>query len=331
MKLQIGWPVVMFIILSTSITTTIGKDYAKDWKFFSPSTWSFFGKREVCTHKFINPNFTKLNRDLHERVYGQHLINDVVVKAIQAHVESNVFKKALVLSFHGRTGSGKNFVSQIISESLFTKGMDSKFVHLFIPELHFPHKELIRTYKDQLQNWIRGNISSCPYQLFIFDEMQSLLPELIDVIKPFIDYHNHKIDGVDYRRAIYIFLSSTSGQEIADVALRTFKDGRKRESMTLKDYEGVIRSSSYSQQGTGLWHSKLIDHHLISHFVPFLPLEREHVRKCIQQEMRDQGWPQCTETENEVLNYLSFGPVNYELYAAKGCKNIHEKIYLVKW
>ncbi|XP_071949082.1 torsin-1A-like [Antedon mediterranea] len=328
MKLQKKWPVAMIIILSTTITIN-GKKFAEDWKWFKPLTWSFGGKLEVCTNEFIKPNFAKLKTDLQRRVYGQHLISDVVVKAIQAHVESAFVKKALVLSFHGRTGSGKNFVSQIISESLFTKGMDSKFVHLFLPEFDFPHKRHIETYKDLLRHRIRNYLFFCPSQLFIFDEMQSLLPEIIDTIKPFIDYHN--IDGIDTRRAIFIFLSSTSGQEIANVAIKAVKDGRKRESVTLNEYEDVIEKASYRKKDTGLWHSKLIDHHLISHFVPFLPLEREHVRKCIQQEMREQGWPQCTKTENEVLNYLTFGPEDFPIYAAKGCKNINEKLNLVRY
>jgi pantothenate kinase-related protein Tda10 len=49
-------------------------------------------------------------------------------------------KKPLVMSFHGWTGSGKNYVTKFISESLFEKGLSSKFVHLFVSTLHFPGK-----------------------------------------------------------------------------------------------------------------------------------------------------------------------------------------------
>jgi hypothetical protein len=47
-------------------------------------------------------------------------------------------RKPLVMSFHGWTGSGKNFVSKFVAESLFHQGLASKFVHLFISTLHFP-------------------------------------------------------------------------------------------------------------------------------------------------------------------------------------------------
>ena len=42
------------------------------------------------------------------------------------------------MSFHGWTGSGKNYVTKFITESLFEKGLSSKFVHLFVSTLHFP-------------------------------------------------------------------------------------------------------------------------------------------------------------------------------------------------
>lgn len=35
----------------------------------------------------------------------------------------------------------------------------------------------------------------------------------------------------------------------------------------------------------GLQASDLIDHSLIDHFVPFLPLERSHVEQCIKAEL----------------------------------------------
>jgi len=41
--------------------------------------------------------------------------------------------------------------------------------------------------------------------MFIFDEMDKMHPGLIDTIKPFVDFH-HKLDGVSYRKAIFIFL-----------------------------------------------------------------------------------------------------------------------------
>ena len=69
------------------------------------------------------------------------------MRAVKGHMRNKDPPKALVLSFHGWTGAGKNFVSRIITEHLFREGMDSQFVHLFVATLHFPHESKIETYK----------------------------------------------------------------------------------------------------------------------------------------------------------------------------------------
>lgn len=64
-------------------------------------------------------------------------------------------------------------------------------------------------FQEQLQNWIRGNVSACPSSVFIFDEMDKMHPGVIDAIKPFLDYYE-EVDGVSYRKAIFIFLRSVA-------------------------------------------------------------------------------------------------------------------------
>jgi hypothetical protein len=67
----------------------------------------------------------------------------------------------------------------------------------------------LRLVQDQLQKWIRGNVSACGSSVFIFDEMDKLHPGIIDAIKPFLDYYE-QVDGISYRRAIFIFLRSAN-------------------------------------------------------------------------------------------------------------------------
>ena len=56
-------------------------------------------------------------------------------------------KKPLALSLHGWTGTGKNFVSKIIAESIYKRGLKSNYVHQFVATLHFPHAHSINLYK----------------------------------------------------------------------------------------------------------------------------------------------------------------------------------------
>ncbi|KAG7255265.1 hypothetical protein CRUP_016597 [Coryphaenoides rupestris] len=143
-------------------------------------------------------------------------------------------KKPLVLSFHGWAGTGKNFASKLIADNIYKKGMDSKFVHFFNAELHFPDKGRIETYK----RWITGNVTDCAHSMFIFDEMDKMHPGLIDTIKPFVDHH--KLDGVSYRKAIFIFLGNAGGEIITRTTLEFLKEGETREELKLKDIEVAL-------------------------------------------------------------------------------------------
>lgn len=83
------------------------------------------------------------------QVFGQHLVDDLVLRAVKSHVipGGSSPPKALVLSFHGWTGGGKNFVATLLAESLYLEGMNSRFVHLFSATRHFPDTQKVDVYK----------------------------------------------------------------------------------------------------------------------------------------------------------------------------------------
>lgn len=88
-----------------------------------------------------------LKLDLEEKLFGQHLATEVILKALTGFKNNKNPKKPLTLSLHGWAGTGKNFVSQIVAENLHSKGLKSKFVHLFVSTLHFPHEQQIKLYQ----------------------------------------------------------------------------------------------------------------------------------------------------------------------------------------
>ncbi len=53
--------------------------------------------------------------ELDRRLFGQHLVSKVVVRAVRGFLSNAQAKKPLALSLHGWTGTGKNFVSKIIA------------------------------------------------------------------------------------------------------------------------------------------------------------------------------------------------------------------------
>ncbi|XP_012862832.2 torsin-1B, partial [Echinops telfairi] len=229
-----------------------------------------------------------LKLDLEEKLFGQHLATEVILKALAGFRNNKNPKKPLSLSLHGWAGTGKNFVSQIVTEHLHSKGLKSNFVHLFVSTLHFPHETKIKLYQDQLQKWIRGNVTACASSVFIFDEMDKLHPGLIDAIKPFLDYYE-QIDGVSYRKAIFIFLRSARG-------------------------------------AGGLWHSGLIDKNLIDYYIPFLPLEYRHVKMCVRAEMKARGMTVDEDVVTRVAEEMTFFPKDEKIYSDKGCKTVQSRL-----
>ncbi len=282
---------------------------------------------ECCNSLWVKPNTTGLTLALQNKLHGQHLVVNTAVKAIKGHVTNGNPSKALVLSFHGWTGGGKNFVSKIIAENLYTKGLESKYVHLFVATLHFPHQSKLETYKDQLRDWIKGNVSTCARSMFIFDEMDKMPEGLIDTVKPYID-HYPEINGVDYRKSLFVFLSNTGGTDITRKTLQHWETGRAREELTMKEMEEIITLGAFNEKG-GLWHSSLIEKNLVSAFVPFLPLERRHVKLCIRDDLLSKGHTVTEELLSRVADELIYFPPDTKLYSKSGCKRVSQKVDLL--
>ncbi|XP_043085831.1 torsin-1A-like [Puntigrus tetrazona] len=285
----------------------------------------FYWKNEACNGNWISFNRTGLKRDLKQKLYGQHVAAEVVLKAVTGFMRSQNPKKPLVLSLHGWTGTGKNFVSQLIAENIYQKGMTSSFVHLFTATAHFPHEACVSKYKTQLLEWIRGNVSICPRSMFIFDEMDKMHPGLIDSIKPYLDFYDN-LNGVSYRQAIFIFLSNAGGESIAQVALDFWKDGKPRPDIHLKDLEMALSLSVFNNKNSGLWHTSLIDKNLVDYFVPFLPLEYKHVVQCGLAEMVSKGRAPDMEVVETMARDLNYFPKEERVFSTQGCKVISSRL-----
>lgn len=90
--------------------------------------------------------FTALQSKLQNGLYGQHLAADIVSKHLKFRMTRNP-SKALALSFHGGPGTGKNYVSTILADSIFKKGMRSKYVHLISAAQKYSHEDNRSVYK----------------------------------------------------------------------------------------------------------------------------------------------------------------------------------------
>lgn len=129
----------------------------------------------------------------------------------------------------------------------------------------------------------------------MFDEVDKMPEGVFESITSLLDHHTH-IGGVDFRKAIFIFLSNAGGTEISNALEAAMKSGKYREQTHINNFEKIAEAGAYNVKG-GLKNTGLITSSLIDHFVPFLPLEKRHIEKCIVAEFTRLG---KTPTEEQI-------------------------------
>ncbi|KAK4819500.1 hypothetical protein QYF61_005851 [Mycteria americana] len=266
-----------------------------------------------------------LEADLNEQLHGQHLAKEVVVRAVQGFLQSPQPQKALVLSFHGWSGTGKNFVARMLASHLYRHGLKSKCVRVFISLFHFPYHKYVDSYKAQLKKQISETVQLCKQSLFIFDEAEKLHFSLLDAIKPFMGRYDNK-GQVDYRRSIFLFLSNLGGNTINEVALDFWRAGRAREEISMEFLEQRLRLELLEPAENSYAHSHLLEENLIDFFVPFLPLEYHHVKLCARDAFLARGLPYTEAALDEVARMMVFVPKEEKLFSAQGCKSVSQRI-----
>lgn len=283
---------------------------------------------ECCNDAYIPYDLEKLKELFAQKMFGQPLVNELVniLSAHKAAVndKSKPNKKALVISLHGLSGVGKNYATSLIAEAVYKKGMESKFVKMFMGSTDFDCEDVQKSQRE-LVNKVNEMVKKCPKSLIIIDEIHHMCPSVLDAIKPMFD-HYHAVDGVDFRNSIFIFISNTGGKEIADNLLDLYVEGVKRSDVEFYHFEPTIRRTAYHQGG--FEKSITIAQHLIDHYIPFLPLEQHHIELCALAEFRAHGILQPTkEMLDDALSVITYGPTESQpIFANNGCKRFTRHI-----
>ncbi|XP_071126411.1 torsin-1A-like isoform X1 [Mytilus edulis] len=282
---------------------------------------------ENCNERWIHLDTTELKNVLHANVYGEHIAVKTVVNHLNAHFMNENPSKALAFSFHGGPGTGKTLITKILVNHLYKKGFKSQFVNMVVATRDFPHKQTTGNAKVKLKKLIEDKIKRCEQSIFIFDEADKLSPDLLNILKPYLDHHEH-IDNIVYRKAIFIFLSNTAGPMLTQHMIDFWRDGKTRDEINLKDLEYIIANSAVNSAGSGYYKSDLISHHLITAFIPFLPIEKEHVVHCIKHHLVAKGhYDTPINKIEEIAQQLHFYPNETDkVFSSTGCKRVEEKV-----
>lgn len=281
-----------------------------------------------CLDSEFSRNISGIGAALKAELYGQHIAQKIISSALKNHFNKKDVRKPLVMSFHGWTGIGKNFVSNIITEHLFKRKTHSPFVHKFIIPLNFPHKSEVEIYNKQLQSWILGNISHCRKGgLFIFDEMDKIHIDMLDTINAAILEYRGKKAETGYGNMVFLFLSNSGGEAINKHVLKHVLEGKMRESLTLSEMEIIFHNIVKSTPD--VWFADLLKSEVIDHLVPFLPLERTHVKQCIRTDLVKKGFPVKEALVTEIADQMEYFPEQYGFFSVSGCKKVSSRVDVV--
>lgn len=279
---------------------------------------------ECCDDRSIPGDTHALERELQSKLYGQHIVIQMVIPALKAHFSKRISsKKALVLSFHGTPGTGKNFVADLIAKSLYKKGLMSEYVHLFKGRADFPFQSKSEEYSDQIKSIVENTIKKCPRSMFIFDEVDKMPHGIFEALTSLVDYH-FTSNRPDFRQAIFIFISNTAGVDIA-LHLGDLLSTMPREKTKLGDFEKILEKGAYNLEG-GMKKTSLIEAHVIDHYIPFLPLEREHLVQCIKAEFGRWGTKPSSEIIDNIIDETVIFEKKTGLFATSGCKKLDKKV-----
>jgi ATP-dependent Clp protease ATP-binding subunit ClpA len=280
---------------------------------------------ECCTKDTIPHDIMSLHDKLETKLFGQHIAQEKIFKAVASHFEDiEHSRKPLVMTFHGTQGTGKNYVASMIAEAVFEKGTSSKHFHIFHGS-QYENVDRTQEHKENIKKEIFNAVDSCPYSLFVFDEVDKMPQGIFNSIKAILD-HNSIIRGKNFKQAIFIFLTNYGGEEITRVLHHLVnKDGMFRQETKLSHFEEIMRVGVYNKDG-GLKNSDLIESAVIDFYLPFLPLEEIHVRECIKEEFKLCNYKSeiTKEMIDDILNYIGFNSVTN--FAHTGCKTIYAKV-----
>ncbi|KAJ8665340.1 hypothetical protein QAD02_007002 [Eretmocerus hayati] len=277
---------------------------------------------ECCDEKSVPHDLQGLKNVLMTELYGQHIAQDIVLNAINSHINNPKPKKPLVMSFHGGNGVGKSYVSKMIARALYKKGDESSFFHFYYGLQDFPLAEKSSEYQIQLKKEVEAAVSRCERSLFVFDGVDRMPSGLLDALMPFIDCPTCKARDKKHK-SIFIILTNTGSLSIQKQLSQKKEEGLSRQSTTLKDFEKYIVSDTLNNKG-GLFESLLIEHHAIDFYVPFLPMEREHVQLCIEEAFQELNSTPTAQLVNRVFEELMFGPEPHNHYSNSGCKRVSQ-------
>ena len=310
---------LFLVILLDAINPTTAFDFVK-CKF-----------QECCSDPWVRTSpeiLQELEKNLATKLHGQPFVHRIVFNAIKKHMMNEDPSKALVMSFHGGPGTGKNYVSENIAKAIFQLGINSQYFVRIGGRDMFPEKgpAFVQKYQESLKKKVVDKLKSCKRSIFVIHEVDDIAPGILDILTPFLDHGQYKVDGAEKHFSTFLFIGNTGSERIAEIFYNHWQAGKSRSDLILDDMETMIKKESFNEEG-GFKGSEIMHKNLIDHYIAFLPLEKKHVRWCIQEYI----WTKYKKTRrsdfvDRVVEEMEYFPADSQLYARTGCKRVQKKV-----
>ncbi|CAI4227791.1 unnamed protein product [Auanema sp. JU1783] len=279
-------------------------------------------RRPDCNEN-IERKIENLNEIFSSALFGQHIAVSTIPTLIQSHMENRQPRKSLVLSLYGSSGVGKTYTAMTIMKVFNTEMNNVQYFHAATLSRKSLEEQI-----SLITSTIEKTTSKCAKSIFIFDELDLLDSKLIDSLFPYLDYQESK-DSIDYRGTTFIFIGKEAGTVINDLVIsHTKKKENSRESLQLIEFEKSITNAIFNAQG-GFYRSLIIQNGLIDIFVPFLPLERQHIMECIKyylETINKKHLVNNSQMIDEIADSLQYFK---HIYASTGCKKVSARTDLI--
>lgn len=178
---------------------------------------------------------------------GQHIAQDLIHFSISAHLEDPAPSKPLVLSLHGFPDAEKRLISKTIAESIYFRGVASKYFLIF----EFEKIKGLKAYLYRIGEMLLQLIVEKPPELEVEKGCSRFLL-IFDVDKYPSEIHTglakarSLIAKPDYSKHIFIFFTSVGVKEIRDISYAHWKNGKERENLDYKHFHKMLKHVTYN-------------------------------------------------------------------------------------
>merc|ERR1712038_1835386 len=289
-----------------------------------------------------------LEKRLTSNVFGQHYAINAITSAIKSYdkLERPTVSVLLLL---GSPGTGKTLTSSLIRDNFPVANSNSYF---FSVPMHFNSYGLENDNVDILWDVASHIQRNCGHSLVLFDDLEEsqsdnksiVQNQTMQKIVQFSSNLKNNIYGTNFpavipqsqstysNGTIIVITSTAGGKEINRQTVAITKDspvGSIPQASDL-DIEKVIKSSPLIQS----FHDMLIGRGVSTTIVPFLPLSRSVVRRCIMRDIQnrfpdEQDLAPSRKIIDNLLQELKYFSDEFPVFSTSGCKTITTKLDLL--